>query len=278
MTPLRQAAGTVVLCLALALLSLAPLRAGADDGVDRLYTALKLPEMIALMRDEGMAQSESLAFDYLAFPPGDSWAQLMRRIYDPAKMEAAMKAAFRSDIEGAEIAPLIDFFQGETGSRIAELELDARRAFLDPATEEAARRQVSDPDTPASRLALIDRYIEVNDLVEFNVMGALNSNYRFYQGLTETGTFEMTDEEMLAEVWAQEAQTRSDTISWLRAFLLMAYEPLSDDDLRAYVDLSATEPGQRLNSALFMGFERMYNDVYHALGLAVAYQMSGQDL
>lgn len=272
--PMTRLAASVILLM----LAAVPLRANGDAGIDRLYQALELPELIELMGEEGISQSDALAYDYLPFPPGEGWARMMQRIYDTPKMEAAMLRAFRADLDGADTGPLVDFFTSDLGVRIVDLELEARRAFLDPAAEEAAHEELTDPDTDKGRLALIDRYIEVNDLVEFNVMGALNSNYHFYRGLTETGTFEMTQEEMLAEVWSQEEQTRANTLDWLRAFLLVAYDGLTDDELRAYVDLSETEEGQRLNRALFKGFELMYDDVYRALGLAVAYQMSAEDL
>ena len=114
--------------------------------------------------------------------------------------------------------------------------------------------------------------------MEFNVAGGLTANLRFYRGLAEGGAIEMSEAEMLSEVWSQEAEVRADTEEWLMAYLLMAYAPLSDAEIAEYVALSGTPAGQELNRALFAGFDGMYADLSYALGLAVALQMKGEDL
>ena len=80
------------------------------------------------------------------------------------------------------------------------------------------------------RLDLLDRFAEANDLIEENVSGALNSNLAFYRGMSEGGAFtgaEMTEEEMLSEVWSQEDDIRAETAGWLYPFLMLAYESVS---------------------------------------------------
>ena len=84
--------------------------------------------------------------------------------------------------------------------------------------------------------------------------------------------------DILADVWGQEEEIRTDTREWVFAFSLMAYQPLSDAELRAYVDLSATQAGRALNQALFDGFDRMYADIAYGLGLAAAQALEGEDL
>jgi hypothetical protein len=83
---------------------------------------------------------------------------------------------------------------------------------------------------------------------------------------------------MLSDVWAQEPRTRSETEEWVKSFLLMAYGPLSGDDLDTYIGVTDTPEGQQLNRALFDGFNGMYEDISYALGLAVARQMQGTEL
>jgi len=263
---------TVLLVLA------APLRADPPRGFDRLWDALGLSPLVEVMQAEGLAQSDALGFDYLPYPPGAGWAALAQRIYDLEKMDTAMRMAFGAALGEGSLDRLIDFFESPTGRRIVELELEARQDFLDPGAEEAARAALTAPGAEDARLALIDEYIAVNDLVEYNVMGALNSNFSFYQGLAEGGGVTIGEDEMLAHVWSQEEATRVDTREWLRAYLHHAYEGLSNAELRDYIDLSGSPEGQRLNRALFQGFERMYDDIYYALGLAVADQMGTQDL
>jgi hypothetical protein len=58
----------------------------------------------------------------------------------------------------------------------------------------------------------------------------------------------------------------------------VAYEPLTDDELDAYIAMSESSVGRVLNRALFAGFNAMYDKLSYALGLAAAQQMQQQDL
>lgn len=276
--PVHAAAARLAAVTAMLVLSALPLRADPAEGFDRLWDALGLTPLIAIMQQEGQAQSEALGFEYLPYPPGEGWRALTGRIYDADKMDRAMRQSLAQALGPEPVDALVEFFESAAGARIVALELDARRDFLDPAVEEAARKDLTSPDTEDARLALIDEYVAVNDLVEFNVTGALNSNFSFFQGLAQGDGVQLSEDEMLAEVWTQEDSTRVDTRDWLRAYLHHAYTDLTDSELQDYIAFSASEPGQRLNRALFAGFAQMYDDIYFALGLAVADQMDAQDL
>ena len=126
------------------------------------------------------------------------------------------------------------------------LELSARRALLDPDVEAASQDRVTRMgDAGDPRIALIGRFVEANDLVESNVMGALNASYAFYTGLNEGGALgdEMAEDEILSDVWAQEPDVRTETGDWVYSFLVLAYQPLSDADLEAYIGFSRTAAG-----------------------------------
>ena len=71
---------------------------------------------------------------------------------------------------------------------------------------------------------------------------------------------DMSDEDILADVWAQEAEIREDTSQWLYAFLTLTYQPLSEEELRAYVDFFSTPEGLRLNNAIFAAFDDMFGE------------------
>ncbi|UYV39120.1 DUF2059 domain-containing protein [Rhodobacteraceae bacterium D3-12] len=203
----------------------------------------------------------------------------MARIYDAEKMAASVQKGLDAEIAPEHLAPLLAFFTGPTGKRIVAQEIAARRAFLDEAAEEAARAAFREAgETLDGRLKLLRAYVEANGLVEFNVAGALTANLRFYRGLAEGGAVDMSEDDMLSEVWGQEAEIRNDTEEWLLSYLLMAYGPLTDAEVASYVALSKTPEGKALNRALFAGFDAMYGDLSYALGLAVAAQMKGEDL
>lgn len=252
-----------------------------------LYDVLGLSELIEVMRNEGQAYGAGIGEEFLPGGGSATWAAMVARIYDTEKMRQAVETGLAARIGAGERAALTRFFQSDTGRHIIRQELLARRAFLERETEEAAREayaaardKVEDGKDAAQarRLELLESYVAVNDLVELNVAGALTANLRFYRGLVEGGAVEMSEDEILDEVWGQEDDIRADTEDWLMAYLMMAYAPLSDDEIAAYVALSETRAGQALNRGLFTGFDAMYAHLSYALGLAVAQQMRGEDL
>ena len=116
--------------------------------------------------------------------------------------------------------------------------------------------------------------------MENNVVGAMNSNYAFYAGLADGGAFpeDLTEEEILTDVWSQEEMIREDTSEWLYSYLSLAYRPLTEEDLAAYVAFSETEAGGALNRALFASFDEMFVAQSLALGLSAARFMAAQEL
>ncbi|MDQ2088688.1 hypothetical protein NO357_02070 [Marimonas arenosa] len=266
-------------------------RAETELGVEgqatewrRLSEAIAVPELLEVMRIEGVRYGDEIGAEFLA-DGGGSWQAVVARIYDRDKMLTAVMTGLKGEIADEQLAELNVFFASERGRQIVRQEILAREAFLDPATEEAARTALAEAEgaaetdaATARRLELLQAYVDENDLVDFNVAGALTSNYRFYRGLADGGGWTVSEDEMLAEVWAQEDEIRVDTTEWLMAYLLMAYAPLSDGDIEAYVALSKTPAGRALNRGLFAGFDRMYADLSYALGLAAAVQMQGEDL
>jgi len=194
-------------------------------------------------------------------------------------MAETVRERFLEKMAGVDPAPLVAFFETEAAQRLVANEVAARRAMIDDAVEAAAREaylaRAQDPD---ATFRLVRAFVRVNDLVESNVAGALNSNFAFYRGLADGGALEMGESEMLAEVWAQEEATRADTRDWLYGFLLTAYDPVPEAVLERYVELSGTEAGRAMNSALFAGFDRMYAEISYALGLALAREMQATEL
>lgn len=264
--------------LTVAFFAALPVRAAP---IDELYRALDIPQMLDVMREEGLAYGEELAQDMFAGLGRDRWRAALDQIYDTDRMAAAVRPDFEAALDEADIPPLLAFFTSRDGRRILELELSARRAMIDDAVEDAARtrfRDLEEGDGDTATLRRIETFIEANDLIDANVEGALNASFQFYRGLVDGGAFDISEAEILADVWGQEEETRADTREWLFGYMLMAYGPLDEGVLDAYVALSASPEGRALNRALFAGFNRMYDEISYALGLAAAQQMRGQDL
>lgn len=264
--------GTAVICGGLVLGAQA-----TAEPVNDLYDAMRLDAMLDVMREEGIAYGDELAEQML---PGRAaqWPDLISEIYDTERMGDIVETKFTQALSDTDVTPLLKFFTSEAGERIVQLELDARRAMIDTYVEENARAAFREADPDDARQAQLARFIDANDLLESNVSSALNASLRFYTGLVDGGAFTMSESEILSDVWAQEAETRSDTQEWLYGFLMLAYEPLPDPALEHYIHLSQTEPGRDLNRALFEAFGAAYDEISYALGRALADQMQGQDL
>ncbi|MGC1505792.1 MAG: DUF2059 domain-containing protein [Sulfitobacter sp.] len=251
----------------------------ADARMSVLVDVLKLPEAAMILSEEGEGQAQEINLDMLDGKGGPAWAQQVSQIYAPARMVELVRAELEKELSGEALEQVIGFFASSRGTQIVELENAARRAIQDADVEAAARAlftEVEDSDDP--RLLLISDYITSGDMISRNVTSALNANYQFLRGLAEGGAIEMTEEEMLKDAAGDIEESTRDTTEWLFGFLLLAYHPLSDDDLRAYIAFSETPAGQALNRALFEGFGKAYEDISYALGRAVSLNMTAQEL
>lgn len=248
---------------------------------DQLYAALKLPELLDVMRQEGISYGAKIGADLFPGAVDPDWTAQVATIYDADRMLTQSRAAFAAELAGVDLAPMLTFFTTEPGLTFAALELSARTALLDEAVD-AANKDVAAvamaDNTP--RYQLVSRFAAANDLIETNVVGAMNSNFAYYLGLMQGGAVQpgMTEEDVLAQVWDQEAEIRQTTTEWVYAFLLMAYQPLSDADLEAYIAFSETPAGKDLNQAVFTAFDGMFVDISKALGVASARYMVGDTL
>lgn len=251
----------------------------AAPDIDTLSDVLRVDEFIGVMRDEGLRYGETLDEDMLAGTGGQYFRDQVRAIYDPDTMADFVRASLAAQMTPPDMAATLAFFETDLGQRILTLENAARVAMSDPDVEDIARAAHADlAGSDDSRLAQVARFVDVNDLVDRNVASALNSNYRFFRGFVDGGGDKLSDDEILTQVWAQESELREDTENWLFGFLLMAYRPLSDDDLDAYIAFSESASGQVLNGALFDGFDAMYRTISHALGLATAGALDASDI
>ncbi|MEM7473229.1 MAG: hypothetical protein AAF340_17910 [Pseudomonadota bacterium] len=252
----------------------------ADQALaQRFYTSLQLGEMFEILRDEGMEAAEELARDDEAISPSSAWTSRIERIYDVERMEALFEAALLSS-ENFELSDeALAFFESTLGKRIVEVEIYARKSLVDEAVEEAVREQAkslkeSEPD----RVAAYQEFIDVNGFIDNNLAGALNSNLAFYRGLASHPEFRTMDEStMFEQVYQQAEEIRRDMVDWTMNFSVLAYSVLSLDEMQNYIDSSETKSGQALNSALFAGFDEVFEYHSYELGRAMAEFMAGDE-
>lgn len=276
---------SVFLALALGLGSAVPfaVRAETVQAPAALADALQIDAVIAVLREEGLAGAADIASGFAQGQGGSGWNATVEAIYDPARMRAAFDEVLTARMAEApdETAAAIAFFTSAIGARALELEVQARRALLDPDTTAAARFRWEDMVAAHDpRVGLIRDFAETNDLIESNVTSALNSNLAFYMGMAAAGgpLEALPEADILSMVAGDEEATRASTIDWLFPFLALAYEPLSDEDLRAYVAFSASPAGQKVNDAMSEAFDRLFIGISRDLGRAAGREMAGQDI
>ncbi len=268
----------VVLPFVLAVAAIAvPASAATQAELDALFEAIGTPEMIAIMRVEGLEQADELQSSM--FPRRGGWKAVASSIYDTDNMANSFRKEFDATLVKFDIEPLLAFFASDLGTRIIGLEISAREALLDDDVEAAADEAFAAlTDNDPGRVALLEEFVLTNDLVELNVMGAMNASLAFYTGLSDGGGFQMSEEEILREVWSQEPDVRADTEGWLYSYAALAYQPLPDADLETYTALSKTSAGRALNRALFAGFEVVFNEISFSLGRAATQFVQGDDI
>jgi len=265
-----------VLVLALTLWA-APLRAEAAQ----LARLLQTDALFEILAREGAVYGEELAGELFEVGSDPAWRAQVAAINDPARLRPLFDAAFAAALQGAPTGPITAFLDGDLGHRVVTLEIEARRALLDPAVDDRARALFETAlagDDP--RAAAVLEFITAADLLEPNVAGGLNANLAFYRALVAGGGFPyaVSEQDMLADVRAQEPEVRAEMQGWLGAYLFMAYGPLSDAELQAYRGFAASQAGRQLTLALFAGFDIVFQRVSWDLGAATAQRLSGQDL
>ena len=252
-----------------------------QSQTDELFELLMLPDIIEIMREEGVSYGDTIGQDLFAGPPTAEWAATVERIYDYDVMEGMVRTDFETALEGENLTPILEFFGSDQGQMIIGLEVSARRTLLDDAVEEAAKdAAVIALADEEPRMMRVVEFVEANNLIETNVEGALNSNLAFYMGLLDGGAFAgaLSEEQVLIDVWSQETEIRDSTTEWINSFLYMAYQPLEDDDLQAYITFSETEAGRVINRTMFDSFDRLFNGISRSLGRAAANEMTMQEL
>lgn len=255
----------------------APLRAAERVGV--LAEALRLGEFVQIMVTEGKEYGAGLDRDFLNGEGGTYFAERVARIHDGARMADTLETALAETMTQAQIDTSIAFFQTDGGRRAMDLEVSARRAFMDEAVEDAARDAVQLRKKAAdSTYDGVDRFVQANDLVELNVRGALSSNYNFYRGMVAGGAYQMSERQMREAVFRDAEEIRDDTMNWIYGYLLVAYGPLEPETLEAYIAYSESPAGQALNAALFKGYDKVFDVISFELGEAVANAMQSADL
>ncbi|MBM2576535.1 DUF2059 domain-containing protein [Jannaschia sp. Os4] len=236
--------------------------------------------LVQIVATEGARHGIGLEKSLFPGRGGAEWAELVSRIQSPDRLRGMLLDTVQQAVRDADLDAIHDFYGSALGQRIAAREVEARRMMLDAKVEQGAMDAAAKPRGDDVRAGQIDELIDALDLVTANVSGGLNANFAFYQGLGDGGAMKsrMTESELLAMVWGQEDDIRRATSQWLKAHLTLAYAPLADDELDAYIDFARTPEGKRYSAAMFEGFGEVFEATSYELGRAAAEFMGRQDI
>lgn len=266
-----------------ALLVIMPFSARANE----LSRAFQLEELFEIMAEEG--RRSALLYDATPLQ-GRALAQFANdvdRIYAPTVMHREFLAQLEAELESQpELrADALEFAGSELGKRVLRLEVSARSALLDDAIDETARlaleeARTADASMPeALRLALVRDRIDSNDLIDLNVSLGLNTSFAYYRGMLDEDAVEgLSADDLLQLVWAQQDDIRSEIENWIEAYFLMAYGPLSENELRAYVDYTRSPLAVGFNQAMFRAFDTVFSDISRNLGQALGRRLRFEEL
>ncbi len=264
------------LFLAFAALFLWTMPLQAEEKVERLLQALHLDEVIEILQDEGGTMGQTLQESFLDNKGGQVFQNQVGRIYDADRMRRQVVDVFDQSLTDRELDRAILFYESDLGQTIVSLEITARIALADEAIEEMAQDAYENGDKDSELYRLVDEYIRINNLIEENVQNSISADYNFFRGMDPGG--EVDDAELLAQLLAQKDSMTEETQTWLYSFFLLAYQPLSDAQIRENIAFSRTETGRAINNALFESFDQMFDVIYFQLGQAVAQVLQGSDL
>lgn len=255
-----------ILCaIAMLIAATVPLR--AETQVDRLVNAMGIPDLIASFAEDGMASAAELDDTFLGGQGGDVFAETVRRLHDPARMEAELRAAMAAALDPRVAEQALVFFESEQGARIVALEVEARRAMVDDTVEEAAKAAADKADDAVLRL------VSVRDLVEGNTDISMAAQAAFFDGLAfASGTADTPDIE------ARRGAIAEDTRRWVTGYYMLVASALPSGEMDIYVAFWETDVGQAVDKAMYAAFEASYVTLSYALGQAVGRLMPQNDL
>lgn len=254
----------------------------AESVAADLAPLLQTRRLMQALSAEGLAQGDDLGAGMFDRVTAARWRAVVAALHDPARMQPIFEAAFDAAIAPRRdaLGGISDWLASDLGARIAGLEIEARLALIEPAVLDAAMlgyQRLRSED--AGRAEDLRRFVAVNDLIEANVAGGMNANLAFLRGMAEgAGEGPVDEAGVLADLWSQQDEIRLETEDWLMPYLALAYQPLSDEDLRAYIAFCETPAGRAFNHALLSAYEALFTQISLDLGRAAGRMMAGSDL
>jgi len=220
------------------------------------------------MRPQLPAFATALGAEYLPRPgqlggrDGARVAQIVARQFVPERMYAAIREDMRRHVDTKQLAGMAAWFRSRLGRKVTALEIAASKPEAGPKLAAFAAALKTSPARPA-RVELVQRLEwvtgasqETTDLalavagsIARAAAAAAPAERRARVGMIERGVDEMR---------GQMAPTIAEGVL---AQMLYVYEPLTDAELKAYVDFLASPPGRAYGRVAHAALLRVVREV-----------------
>ena len=156
----------------------------------------------------------------------------------------------------AEVA--LRFFSKGLGAQAALLETSARSAISYEEVEVAAIQMAKEAKSVNTvRYSMLEQNIKDLELVELNMTGAFSAQYAFLSNLSALDDMPLNNDDIVSLLLESEDEMRQKIVDWLMGFTHLAYTPLSDEELKTYLNFLSSANGKVLNKTLF----HIFNDL-----------------
>ena len=246
---------------------------------EQLYQLLHLDELVDIVSEEGLADAKATADAYLQGITRGNFGVSISQIYDKKSLSSKVKQMFSKALPTATANSLIAFYKSELGVQVSQLEVSARRAISDPSIEKYVIDRALEAEVQGkSRPQLLRSAINKMDWVKQNLAGAYEARFAFLAALSEVEALRLDQARIFTLMQSDQEALSLEIEEWLLGYMYMAYSPLSDDELAAYMRFQASPEGMALNEVLFDTFSRLNTENAEKLGQFTASALSAQDL
>lgn len=240
-------------------ISLAALPVKADSDANRLLDAMGVPGLLRAFAEDGRQAAQDLDAGFLGGQGGDVFAETVRRLHDPARLEPGLRASFASAIDPQVARQALVYFESDQGQRIAEVEVQAREAMVDDDVEAQVKAATSEADDRVLRL------LSARNLVDRNTDISVAAQIAFFEGLVAAGGLS----DQAPDVDGRRGIISEDTRAWLTGYYMLVASVIEPNDLDTYIAFWETDVGRAVDEALYVAFEEAYVALSFGLGQAV---------
>lgn len=240
----------------------------SDPDTDQLVDAMGMPALIRAFSLDGQESGAALNAEFLNGQGGAVWAETVRKLYDPARLESELRIGLAEALDPQVARTALMFFDSDLGQRLITLEVQAREAMLDKDVADMAKAVGT--QAPAQ----VREFIETRDLVERNTDAALSAQIAFFDGFAQATNSQPTtrDTEGLHSAIASETEI------WLIGYYALMQSALREGDLETYTDFWRTQVGVAVDDAVFEVFSASYANLSFALGQAAGLLVPASEL